>query len=139
MVAPRIAEKNQWSETRLKNCRNERNDPRRKGVALKRGVRVPSCRNERNDPRREGVAFIECHALAAWLVAVLLVLGMFAAVPGRVLAWSYEGHHAIARFAWKQLDDQQKLAIVKILKAHPHYDIYLKVGCPKDVSEGEWA
>ena len=73
------------------------------------------------------------------IFSMVLVLGLFACLPGRASAWSQNGHYAVARLAWQQLDDKQKLAITKILKAHPNYDIYLKVGCPKDMNEGEWA
>jgi hypothetical protein len=71
--------------------------------------------------------------------SILLTLLAFLALPGKAAAWHENGHYAIARLAWQQLDDKQKVDILKILKAHPHYDIYLKAECPKELSEGEWA
>ena len=70
---------------------------------------------------------------------LFMAVGALLAWPMPAVAWHQDGHYAVARFAWNQLNDQQKASILKILKAHPHYDIYLKAECPKDVGEGEWA
>jgi hypothetical protein len=66
--------------------------------------------------------------LAAWLLA-----------PGLASAWHEAGHMAVARIAYLNLDDGQKAQIARILKAHPHYTIYLTQDRPREVSEVEWA
>jgi hypothetical protein len=70
----------------------------------------------------------------------LSVVGAFAvAMPSRAAAWHSDGHMAIARIAWKQLNAGEQLRITKVLKAHPHYDVFLVDGRPKDLaSEAEW-
>jgi hypothetical protein len=68
-------------------------------------------------------------------VLVSLPLGL----PGRAAAWHRDGHYAIARIAWKQLDPGLQLAIDKLLKAHPHYEVYLADERPRKlISEMEW-
>jgi hypothetical protein len=71
---------------------------------------------------------------------VLLPALLLLALPGGASAWHRAGHYATARIAWKQLDDGERLAVFKLLKAHPHYAIYLADERPKDqISEMEWA
>jgi hypothetical protein len=73
--------------------------------------------------------------LSRLIVPALAVLSFANSAP----AWHRDGHFAISRIAWKQLDESQQLAIYKVLKAHPHYDIYLADGRPKElISEMEW-
>jgi len=74
------------------------------------------------------------------LRSVLLPALVLLALPNGVGAWHRAGHFATARIAWKQLDEGQRLAVYQLLKAHPHYAIYLADERPKDqVSEMEWA
>ncbi len=55
-------------------------------------------------------------------------------------AWHRDGHWAIARVAWKQLNEAEQLRIAKVLKTHPHYEMFLTDGRPKDAaSEIEYA
>jgi hypothetical protein len=69
----------------------------------------------------------------------LAALGLLA-LASAAQAWHRDGHFAVSRVAWKQLDQGQQLAIFKLLKAHPHYEIYLADQRPKDlVSEMDWA
>ncbi|HYV37823.1 MAG TPA: S1/P1 nuclease [Gemmataceae bacterium] len=72
-------------------------------------------------------------------LAIALMLVTLACIPRTALAWSASGHHAIARITWKQLDDKQRLQVTKILRAHPHYDIYLAANPPKGLPASEWA
>jgi S1/P1 Nuclease len=74
-------------------------------------------------------------------IALLLpVLAVALVWPDRVTAWHRDGHFAVARIAWKQLDEGQQLAVARLLKAHPHYACYLAVDRPQQlVSEAEWA
>ena len=67
------------------------------------------------------------------------VLALTLAPANRASAWSRDGHMAVARIAWKQLSDAEIIQIAKILKAHPHYKIFLTAECPQGVSETEWA
>jgi len=61
------------------------------------------------------------------------------ALPNPAAAWHSDGHMAVARIAWKQLDEAQIIQITRILKAHPHFAVYLSAACPKGLSEAEWA
>lgn len=63
----------------------------------------------------------------------------FLAWPSPAVAWHKDGHMAVARVAWLELDDGQRAAIAKILKSHPHYALYLTDQRPKQLSEPEWA
>ncbi len=70
--------------------------------------------------------------------AMVFVVALLAR-PSAALAWHSSGHMAIARIAWKQMDDGQRVYFSNILKKHPHYDVYLAAGRPADVPEVEWA
>jgi hypothetical protein len=76
-----------------------------------------------------------------WFSLCLCVSAVqFLAAPGQVSAWHRDGHFAIARMAWNQLDAGQQLAIHRLLKAHPHYDAYLAYDRPRELAtEMEWA
>src|SRR5262249_55666978 len=75
---------------------------------------------------------------SAVLLPVCFTLALL--LPQRAASWHRDGHHAIARIAWKQLDAGQQLAVAQLLKAHPHYDIYLADQRPKElISEVEWS
>src|SRR5262249_4979495 len=68
---------------------------------------------------------------------LIIVLGLALASPA--VAWHQNGHMAVARIAWLQLGDKEKAQVAKILKAHPHYQVFLAADCPKGVPEIEWA
>lgn len=70
----------------------------------------------------------------------LSVVGTLAlAMPTRATAWHSDGHLTIARVAWKQLNAGEQLRVTKILRAHPHYDVFLADARPRDLaSEAEW-
>jgi hypothetical protein len=59
-------------------------------------------------------------------------------IPSPAAAWHNEGHMLVARVAWQQLTDGERVKGTKILKAHPHYDVYLAAHRPKDLPEPEW-
>jgi hypothetical protein len=69
----------------------------------------------------------------------LFTLAMALASPQFADAWHRDGHFATARIAWKQLDAGQQLAVHKLLKAHPHFEVYLADQRPAEVPEIEWA
>jgi hypothetical protein len=69
--------------------------------------------------------------------AALLGLALAWATPAA--AWHNDGHMAVARIAWKQLDDRQRTRVAGILKAHPHYDGFLTVDRPEGLPAVEWA
>jgi hypothetical protein len=65
-------------------------------------------------------------------LTVLLAL----VLTGPVLGWHKDGHMAIARIAWQQLDDKEKSQLIKILKAHvhdgiDHYKVFLVADRPQ--------
>jgi S1/P1 Nuclease len=70
---------------------------------------------------------------------ILVGFALLLATVSPAVAWHQSGHYAVARIAWKQLSDGQRIQVAKILKTHPHYAIYLTADCPKGVSESEWA
>ena len=64
----------------------------------------------------------------------LVVLAAILAGPTPATAWHQCGHMTTARIAWQQLNDKERVQIAKILKAHPHYDIYLTAKRPRDLA-----
>jgi hypothetical protein len=69
--------------------------------------------------------------------ATLLALSLLA--PASAYAWHSSGHMAVARIAWKQMSDAERVYYANLLKKHPHYDAFLAADRPKDVPEVEWA
>jgi hypothetical protein len=72
-------------------------------------------------------------------LVLLAALGLALSAPGRARAWHAAGHMAIARIAYQELGDKEKKRLAQILKAHPHYKIYLSAERPEGASELEWA
>ncbi len=64
-------------------------------------------------------------ACALALLAAVLLTPLRSA-----LAWNYEGHMIVGEIAYQQLDDADKAALTRLLKAHPHYTTYLTIGAP---------
>jgi hypothetical protein len=54
-------------------------------------------------------------------------------------AWNETGHMTVALIAYRQLSDKQKQQIAEILKAHPHYKLFLTKDLPEGVNEDEFA
>jgi hypothetical protein len=73
-----------------------------------------------------------------WRILMPLLLAVTVLLPNSAAAWHKHGHMAVARVAWKQLDDKQKVKLSIILKAHPHYDLFLKDLRPNGMAEAEW-
>ena len=48
------------------------------------------------------------------------------------------GHMVVARIAWKELKPEERAKVIDILKAHPHYDEFLKAERPANIPEDEW-
>jgi S1/P1 nuclease len=74
-------------------------------------------------------------------LSTFVLLGLALVLPSRAAAWHRDGHMAIARIAWKQLDDKERVQVSNILKSHPHYEVYLAQDRPKnlpELSEVEW-
>src|SRR5262249_24242977 len=69
---------------------------------------------------------------------IAFCLGMAILPPARLAAWHKHGHMAVARIAWTQLEEKDKVALSKILAAHPHFQIYLQAGRPKAMPEVDW-
>jgi hypothetical protein len=70
------------------------------------------------------------------MAALFAVLTCFS---GRVSAWNGHGHMVVAKIAYDQLSDGDKMKVGKILEKHPHFDTYLSKQKPSGVSVGEWA
>jgi hypothetical protein len=70
---------------------------------------------------------------------MLFILSLALLFPTHAAAWHTDGHMAIARIAWKQVDDRQHAYFAKLLKAHPHYELYLTAERPAGLPEIEWA
>jgi S1/P1 Nuclease len=72
------------------------------------------------------------------LVVGALACVMVALVPSVAAAWNSVGHLAVAKLAYDQLPDAQKTRLFTLLKSHPHFEMFLAVDRPADVSEVEW-
>ena len=71
--------------------------------------------------------------------AVFALAGLaLALVPARAPAWNSVGHLAVAKLAYDQLGDGEKLKLYGILKSHPHFEMFLAAGRPAGVEEAEW-
>jgi hypothetical protein len=70
----------------------------------------------------------------ALALASLIVLLLPRAAP----AWNSVGHLAVAKLAYDQLADGEKLKLYQLLKTHPHFDRFLAAGRPAGVEEAEW-
>jgi hypothetical protein len=70
----------------------------------------------------------------ALALAGLIVL----ALPRTAPAWNSVGHMAIAKLAYDQLADADKLRAYELLKRHPHFELFLAAGRPAGVEEPEW-
>ncbi len=62
-----------------------------------------------------------------------------ALTPPPCFAWNNIGHMAVAKAAYDQLSDGEKLRFSGMLRRHPHYEDYLAKHRPDDVSLNEWA
>ena len=74
-----------------------------------------------------------------WLVILIAMCSALMTMPRAALAWNDTGHMTVALIAYRQLDDATKQKVSTILKAHPHYQLYLIENKPEGVSEDEWA
>ena len=72
-------------------------------------------------------------------VVALLFMTSWLALPLRAWGWHNAGHMTIARIAYLELSDKQKIQIAHILQAHPHYRRFLAAERPAEVGENEWA
>jgi hypothetical protein len=73
--------------------------------------------------------------LIRWPAVVVVI----AAMSASAFAWNDTGHMTVAEIAWRQLSDAQRQRVSDILKAHPHYELYLKGNHPPSVGDDEWA
>jgi hypothetical protein len=55
-----------------------------------------------------------------------------------LLAWNDLGHMVVARIAYDQLNDQERAAVVAILRHHPHLNELLLKNRPPNATENEW-
>ena len=70
-----------------------------------------------------------------WLViAIALIL------TGNTSAWAWNdlGHITVAQIAYRQLSGDERLAVVAILRQHPHFDTYFRKPAGLDMPEDEW-
>ena len=72
--------------------------------------------------------------------ATCLLCAALLALPGSpALAWNSVGHMAVSRLAYERLDDGRKARAFKLLRRHPHYEMFLAKNRPDGVDPGEWA
>jgi hypothetical protein len=74
------------------------------------------------------------HSRLVGAAALLLLLPLT-----RAHAWNNVGHMVVAKLAFDELDDGQKVKVGKLLRQHPHYAEFLTKNRPEGVSEEEWA
>jgi hypothetical protein len=71
-----------------------------------------------------------------WIVGLTFLL----IVPSRrAHAWNDTGHMTVAEIAWRQLNDAERQRVSALLRAHPHYQLFLLGNRSADVGEDEWA
>jgi len=68
-------------------------------------------------------------------VVALLTLTAVASTAG---AWNNKGHMVVARIAWNDLKPEERAKVIDLLKAHPHYEAFLKGDRPDSFTEDEW-
>ncbi len=68
----------------------------------------------------------------------ILIIGAILFSPTPSNAWHKNGHMAVARVAWQQLNAAQRAKYVAILQNHPHKAAFLLVGQPQGVNTDEW-
>jgi hypothetical protein len=73
------------------------------------------------------------------MVILAMLCISLATPPPLARAWNDTGHMTVALIAYRQLDDATRQKISTILKAHPHYKLYLIENKPDGASEDEWA
>jgi hypothetical protein len=78
---------------------------------------------------------LERTRMIRWILVALLAF----AAPQACLAWNDTGHMTVALIAYRQLDDAHRQKVDAVLKAHPHYALFLAADRAKGVNEGEWA
>lgn len=69
------------------------------------------------------------------LIVALSVLCLFS-LPA--WGWNDVGHMTIARIAYERLTDGERIAVMDILRHHPHLHELLLKDRPKNVSQSEW-
>lgn len=74
--------------------------------------------------------------LRSVMIVMVVVLSAF---TNATRAWNDTGHMTVALIAYRQLDDATKAKVGALLKAHPHYTLYLSAYKPEGVAEDEWA
>jgi S1/P1 Nuclease len=70
--------------------------------------------------------------------AIALVGLVILLLPRSAHAWNSVGHLTVAKLAYDQLSDGDKLKLYQLLKHHPHFEQYLAAGRPSGVDEAEW-
>ncbi|MEO6434419.1 MAG: S1/P1 nuclease [Tepidisphaeraceae bacterium] len=73
------------------------------------------------------------------LIALVVCAAVLLLLPRVARAWNDTGHMIVARLAWQQFTDDERREVVAILKAHPHYEVYLSRNRPERVGEAEWS
>lgn len=69
----------------------------------------------------------------------LAVIGAWFLFASSASAWNEFGHMAVARVAYREMDDGLKVRVAKLIQEHPHYKDHLSNLCPADVPVAEWA
>src|SRR4051794_29028836 len=71
--------------------------------------------------------------------AFVLASTVFLCTADRAAAWNSVGHMVVAKLAYDQLDAKRQLALSKLLRTHPHYQMFLAAGRPAEIdNEVEW-
>jgi hypothetical protein len=70
--------------------------------------------------------------------AFLALATFLALAHAQASAWNNVGHMTVAKLAYDQMTDGQKLKAIAILKQHPHYAIFLSTNRPDGADENEW-
>lgn len=70
-----------------------------------------------------------------WL---LITVALILSGNNSLWAWNDLGHITVAQIAYRQMSGDERLAVVAILKQHPHFDTYFKKPAGLDMPDDEW-
>jgi hypothetical protein len=73
-----------------------------------------------------------------WFRWLVLGVGMILAGGRSAWAWNDLGHMTVAQIAFRQLSGDERHAMVRILRHHPHFDTYFRKPEGVDIPEDEW-
>ncbi|MDB5338799.1 MAG: hypothetical protein JWN70_4418 [Planctomycetaceae bacterium] len=69
---------------------------------------------------------------------LMIGVGLFLLGNSSAFAWNDLGHITVAQIAYRQLSGDERLAVIAILKQHPHFNTYFRKPDGLDMPDDEW-